>query len=76
MASGIAANNFTLDTALPWVLNNTPAKCEVNWMKGCQDNQRTDRQTDSFHLLLDILADKLPCHQIKNLLINGFFVVV
>ncbi len=43
---------FTLDTALPWVLNNTPAKCEVDRMNGCQDNRRKDRQTDrgSFHL--------------------------
>ncbi len=28
-------NNFTLDTALPWVLSNTPAKCEVDQMNGC-----------------------------------------
>ncbi len=31
-------NNVTLDTALLWVLSNTPAKCEVNRMNGCQDN--------------------------------------
>ncbi len=39
--------NFTLDTALPWVLSNTPAKCEVDWMNGCRDNRRTDRQAES-----------------------------
>ncbi len=39
-------NNFTLDTALPWVLRNTPAKCEVDRMNGCRDNRRTDRQID------------------------------
>ncbi len=43
-------NNFRLDTALPWVLSNTPAKCEVDRMNGCPDNQRTDRQTESIYL--------------------------
>ncbi len=32
-------NNFTLDTTLPWVLGNTPAKCEVNQMNDCRDNR-------------------------------------
>lgn len=34
---------FTRDTALPWVLSNTPVKCEVSWMNGCRENQKTDR---------------------------------
>lgn len=29
-------NNLTLDTALPWGLSSTPAKCEVDWMNGCR----------------------------------------
>ncbi len=37
-------NSFTMDTALPWVLSNTPAKCEVDQINDCRDN----RQTDSF----------------------------
>ncbi len=28
-------NIFPFDTALPWVLRNTPTKCEVDWMNGC-----------------------------------------
>ncbi len=27
-------NDFTLDTALLWVLSNTPAKCDVDRMNG------------------------------------------
>ena len=34
-----------LDCALPWVLSNTPAKCEVDRMNGCRDNRRTDIHT-------------------------------
>ncbi len=29
-------NNFTLNSALPWVLSNTPAKCEVDWINDCR----------------------------------------
>ncbi len=48
-------SNFIVNTALPLVLSNTPAKCEVHRMNDCRDNRRTDRQTDrdSFHLWLD-----------------------
>ncbi len=44
-------NNFTLNTALPWVLSNTPATCEVDRMNGCPDNRRTDRQTETPSIL-------------------------
>ena len=40
-------NNFILDTALPWVLSDTPAKCEVDRMNSCRENRRTDRHTYS-----------------------------
>ncbi len=40
-------NSFTLETALPWVLSNTPAKCEVDWMNECRDNGRTNRVTEA-----------------------------
>jgi len=46
-------NNFTLNTALSWVLSKTPAKYEVDQMNGCQENQikdtRTHIATDSFY---------------------------
>jgi len=32
-------NIFTLHTALPWVVSNKPAKCEVNWINGCRENR-------------------------------------
>ena len=38
------SQELALDTALPRVLGNTPAKCEVDRMNGCQENQRTDIQ--------------------------------
>lgn len=44
--SRTADPNFEFDTALPCVLRNIPAKCEVNWMNGCWDNQKTDSQTE------------------------------
>jgi len=31
----IRPNNFALDIALPWVLNNELAKCEGNPLSGC-----------------------------------------
>ncbi|KAM7389175.1 hypothetical protein PAMP_023168 [Pampus punctatissimus] len=40
-------NNFTLDTALPCILSNTPVKCEVDWMNGCRENPRRDLHTAS-----------------------------
>ena len=33
------------DTALPWVLSNKPAKCEI-WMNGSWDMQMTSRHTE------------------------------
>ncbi len=48
-------NNFTLDSGLVWVLSNTPAKCEANWMNGCRDNWRTDRHTDRQRILTFIV---------------------
>ncbi len=44
-------NNFTLNTAHPWVLSKTPAKCEVNQRNGCRDNRRADRKMDRDSLL-------------------------
>jgi len=45
MVSGIAAalhpHNVTLNTALPWVLSNTPAKCEVDRMNGFLEDLMT-----------------------------------
>lgn len=35
--------NFTLNTAFPWLLSNTPAKYELDWMNGCWKTQWTDR---------------------------------
>ena len=37
-------NNFTLHTALPCVLSNTPTKCEADRMNGGQTDRQTDRQ--------------------------------
>ena len=34
-------NNFILEAAPPWVLSNTPAKCEVVRMSGCPEDRRT-----------------------------------
>lgn len=49
-------NDFTLNTALPWVHSNTPTKCEADWINSCQEKQRvrthtrthTDVERDSF----------------------------
>ena len=38
------SQELTLYTAHPWVLSNTPAKCEVHRRNGCRENRQTDRQ--------------------------------
>ncbi len=53
-------NNFTLDTALPWVLSNTGERCEVVQVDGCWDNRRTDRQTNRDFLRLAALLAACP----------------
>ncbi len=65
-------NNFTLNTSVPRVLSNTPAKCKVDRMNGCRDNRRADR--DSFHLQLDVLESisaqsNVACSSQQHLLI-------
>lgn len=40
------SQELALNIALPWVFNNTPAKCEFDWMNSCGENQRTDIQID------------------------------
>lgn len=37
---------MTVDIAFPWVLSNTPAKFEVVKMRGCRENQKSDRLTE------------------------------
>ena len=41
-------NVSRLDTALPWVLSNKPAKCEFGPTNGSQDTWITDRQIYCF----------------------------
>lgn len=43
-------NSFTLGAALPQVLGNTPAKCEVDRMNGSGRVRRTDTHTGFFAL--------------------------
>ncbi len=45
-------NNFTLDTALPWILSNTPTKCEVDRMNGCRDKYWFDWLIFKWHCTL------------------------
>ncbi len=39
-------NNFTLNTALPWVLSKTPTEGDVDRMNSCRDAKK-DRQTET-----------------------------
>lgn len=54
------SNEFTLNTALPWVHSNTPTKCEADWINSCQGKQRTHTHTHT-----DIERDSFFYREVK-----------